>query len=1055
MRTIRPALGLLAALAVLLGLSPAPATAAPPALITVPSVQQWTPAGKGEFRWHGRQIEVASGSAELARVANTFADDIADETGRRPKVRTLGKKPSPGSIVLALAPIGKGAESYTLQIDKSLVITGSTPHGAFNGTRTVLQLLHQSTRIPTGRVLDWPDKEVRSVLMDNTPRHLSLHWWENFFKQMSYLKLNDTNLYVDGVGLDAAEIRAIDALANRYYVKLVGQLNMPSHMNQILPAHPEYQLVNTDGTKNPTALDLTNPKAVEWALSHMESSLDLFSGDEWHLGSDEFPGWPGTGANHPQLDAYAKQRFGADATFNDLFADFQNRANAIVKSHGKKMRVWNDMVRSSKVVKLDTDVTVEYWIEHPALPGLLSANEIAQRGNPLINAHIDFLYYDQSRRNLDPQEIYNDFNANLLPYRSQVPGEHVRGARVCVWLAWIYTPMESDAEVLHNLLPSMRSLAQVTWGSPKLADTYKKFRWTAAAIGEPAGLNPDSYNTIQPDPATGRNADSTVAYFARDAKGVLWTGKQSRPGITHFSQKRVATGVTGDPVVTALADKRLRVVAPAGPNGLVVATQTAPNAETFATRSVMLRVSSEIDVEGDTVVVVSNRSLVAVDLATGRVTRLANQAMGNPSLTRQGDSLVASVRTAKGLVIARSTGGAWATISDNEKLASDPIVLAASTGTVVVGATPGGDLMAGAINDKSVAWTKVDSGVTGQPDAAVSATGVAHVTAHTTRGGLMHAIRTDTTWQTEGAFNDIVGDPSLGFDGEGRAVIFAPTGREALLVTMPKSDGTFDWALLAESTVGGVAATWDSRGWPIYFTATTYGDLQTGTKWGGIWDWGRDFAIGTMASPIDDLAPGAFTRILLMDDFITDSSSRYTVLRTSPSEAAPEPVIGNGTLGVSGTSPFYTTVVSDVPVASGDTTIITSVEELKGGTKQQNTIMLGFVRDARNYSVMWYSAIDNRLGFDTVSDGRLTPNGGAGNVPIVVDPGDRLAVTLTGNWMTAYVERNGVWHRAHTAVANGHDDLTDPSVRARYRYAVALRGTNGTIKFGELVAAAK
>src|SRR5699024_7998803 len=120
-----------------------------------------------------------------------------------------------------------------------------------------------------------------------------------------------------------------------------------------------------------------------------EEYLDVFRSAEWHLGSDEFPGWPGTGENHPQLDAYAKERFGPEATFADLFADFQNQANALVRSHGKSMRVWNDMIRQSSVVQLDTDVTVEYWIEHDELPGLLSPNDIAERGNPLINAHVD------------------------------------------------------------------------------------------------------------------------------------------------------------------------------------------------------------------------------------------------------------------------------------------------------------------------------------------------------------------------------------------------------------------------------------------------------------------------------------------------------------------------------------------------------------------------------------------------------------------------------------------------------------------------------------------
>src|SRR5699024_12228450 len=115
-------------------------------------------------------------------------------------------------------------------------------------------------------------------------------------------------------------------------------------------------------------------------------NIDKFSSDVWHLGSDEFPSWPGTGEDHPQLAEYAKKKLGPDATFADLFKDFQNRGNERVKSQGKSMRVWNDMIRESDVVTLDKDIMVEYWIDDPTLEGLLSPQEIADNGHQLINA---------------------------------------------------------------------------------------------------------------------------------------------------------------------------------------------------------------------------------------------------------------------------------------------------------------------------------------------------------------------------------------------------------------------------------------------------------------------------------------------------------------------------------------------------------------------------------------------------------------------------------------------------------------------------------------------
>lgn len=1053
MRPIRTWLALLSAAALALTMAPSAASAGPPAgaLITVPAVQEWQPSS-GTFAWHGREIVVAGSNPELRQVAETFAADIRDLTGRAPKVVT--GKAKPGSIALRLGDAGHGPESYTLGIDKALTITGTTAHGAFNGTRTVLQLLHQSNRVPRGTVTDWPDKEVRSVLMDNTPRKFSMGWWENLFKHMSYVKLNDTNLYLDGVGLDKAQMRAIDQLAARYYVKVVPQINMPSHMHVLLPSKPEFQLKNADGTLNPTALDLTNPAAVDWALSLITEHIDLFSGDEWHLGSDEFPGWPGTGENHPQLDAYAKEKFGPDATFADLFADFQNRANALVKSHGKTMRVWNDMIRHSSVVKLDTDVTVEYWIQHDGLPGLLSGAEIAARGNPIINAHIDHLYYDQSRRNLDPRDIYEKFDTDEIHWQTDVPAASVRGARMPIWLAWIYTPMESDAEVLDNVVKDMAALAQVTWGSPKLVDTWTDFRATVlTAIGEAPGLAPESNNSIEPDPATARNADGTVAYFARDAEGVLWTGKQSRPAITHYNQTTLAEGIAGDPVVTTLADGRLQVAARTASKQLFVATQVAPSSERFEGRVLKVRVDEDPALVPGTAVVNSGGKLEAVDLATGRTARIAQNAVGSPDAVLIDGVLTAVSGTKHGTVLATRTGTSWQVTQDATRLASTPEVLAVGGKPLVVAITADGVLASAVRSGSSLAWTTILAGATGQQFSGVGTGGVAHVVVRTSDATVVHATATAGVWKTAQIDHHVAPvDPTFALNRLDEPFIFFAWDNGMQVAAVPDGGG-YAKAALAESTAGRTAATMDAQGRPIYFVATTYGDLQTGTKWGNLWEWGRDFAIGTMGYPDDDLSPDAFGKTLLSDSFDADSSARYTTLDTSNWEVAPQPVIGGGVLAVSAGEPFYSTVVSDVPVAAGDTVVITSVDKWLEGSRRQDTLMVGFVRDAKNYSVMWVGHGDNRIGFDTVSDGRMTANGGNGNVPVVVERGDRIAVVLSGNWMTGYIERDGVWHRVHTGVAMGDDDLRDPAVRAQYRYAVGLRGDAGTLKIGELVAA--
>ncbi|UQN28915.1 family 20 glycosylhydrolase [Brachybacterium kimchii] len=1053
---------------------------------TIPALRSWI-AEHGSFRFRSRVV-VPRGDRELRGVAETFAEDLEALTGSRVRIED-GDRAREGSILLTRTRGGAkrgrsgkaqpatgehGTEAYGLDVAEAVTISGSAAHGVFNGTRTVLQLLaadHDHNSIPRGKARDWPDKEVRGALVDNTPRHYSMTWWKDLFRQMSHLKLNQTNLYIDGIGLDRAERKQIDELAAQYFIELVPQLNMPGHMAQILPAHPEYQLVNADGTKNPVALDLTNPKAVDWALDRMEEHLEEFDGPEWHLGSDEFPGWPGTGADHPQLDAYAQERFGKDAAFADLFADFQNQANARVKKHGKTMLVWNDMIRASKVVTLDADVTVEYWIQHPDLPGLLSGPQIAERGNPLINSHVDFMYYDQSKRNLDPRDIYESFDVNRIALDDPVDPRSVRGARICVWLAWINTPMESDAEVLENILPPLQALSQVLWGSPRPAETWDGFASVREAVGRAPGLIPLSENAIRPDPAIAHDAEERIVVAARDAHGRLHLSRQIVPGLTRFDVHTLAKDAASSPLLAADEDGALVLASRTRSGGLLLGREKAPADGRFAIERPRVQADA-IALSGGVAIVRDGGDLRAVDADGGKGVRIARHATGTPSAAHDGERTVVVARrdggrrgsggdrgkgrggsggSAAGLVLVRGAGDSWRSDEiDDVSPASDPIVLAHEGEARLLVIDEDARMRLGTVEGDAVTWATLGTGASGAPTGGVGPDGAMHAAWRTSDGALMHADVTDGAGKASKAAEDVLDDPTLGFDRDGGVRLLVRTGRCTLRVAATAGSG-WETADLAESTVGRAPLSWDSHGWPTYVTATSYGDLQTGTQWGKIADWGRDFMIGTISAPSDDLLPSALARVRLRDRFTKDTSDRFEVLQPQGKESAPAPRIGGGRLEISSDDPFFSLLAADTTLAKGNMSIEVQIGALLESAKTQNTVMVGTARDAKNYAVAWYSAVDQRIGFDVVSDGVLLPSGAGGTVPAVLGAGDRLGVTVTGTWMAAHVQHQGVWSRVHTGVINAPEDMTDPEVRGRCRAATALRGDAGTLALGELV----
>ncbi|WP_052770456.1 hypothetical protein [Streptomyces sp. CNQ-509] len=70
-------------------------------------------------------------------------------------------------------------------------------------------------------------------------------------------------------------------------------------------------------------------------------------------------------------------------------------------------------------------------------------------------------------------------------------------------------------------------------------------------------------------------------------------------------------------------------------------------------------------------------------------------------------------------------------------------------------------------------------------------------------------------------------------------------------------------------------------------------------------------------------------------------------------------------------------------------------------------------------------------------------------------PGSRYALVARGRVTTAYVDQGAGWEFLFTADAGGVLDLTDPEVRAAYRYTASVRLDRGTITLNGLRAASR
>ncbi|WP_369250920.1 family 20 glycosylhydrolase [Streptomyces sp. R41] len=480
--------GVAAALLLFAAPLPAAAQARTPAPSTVPALSNWE-AEQGSYLF-GRDSRIVARDKTALEVAGTLADDLrAAGHGTVPVVRGGART---GDVVIDVDPSAAklGAEGYELSAGRRLLVTGATGTGAFYGTRTLLQFLAQSDRVPAGHTVDVPQYKERGVGVCACYIHISTAWLENLVRDMAYHKLNQLLLELK-VKSDAHpeantwgyytkdEIRRLVALGEKYHVEIIPEINSPGHMDPWIENRPDLQLTDSDGNKQPARLDITEPEAFAYYTSLIDEYAQVFKADSWHMGADEYM-LGSDFAKYPQILQYAQARYGANATPQDAFIDFVNRVHAHAQSKGEKLRIWNDGLTGANTVPVAVGTTVEHWLNVTTKPSRLIA-----QGHPLMNAAYS-LYLVRGGFHSDTKALYDQsWDPRSFEGEKLASRDGVTGAKISLWPD--NGRGETENEVETALTPALRHIAQATWGSPHPDPTYADFTARGAAVGHAPG----------------------------------------------------------------------------------------------------------------------------------------------------------------------------------------------------------------------------------------------------------------------------------------------------------------------------------------------------------------------------------------------------------------------------------------------------------------------------------------------------------------------------------------------------------------------------------------
>jgi hexosaminidase len=468
--------------------TPIPA-AATPAL--VPTPHNWS-AAQGTLTLTAQtRIDTDAASEATAR---TLAADLASARGWHvPVVRGPARA---GDIVLHTDPhrTALGDEGYTLGIGDAARVTGRTATGAFYGTRTLLQLLAAGASLPKGGTTDVPDYGERAVGVCACYTYNTDAWLARLVKDMAYLKLNTLHLELK-VRDDQypaintfsyytpQELHRLVALAARYHVSIIPEINSPGHVDPYLSPYPDLQLKDASGKPDPTRLDVTNPAAFTFYTHLVDDDLAVFPGSWFHMGADEYM-INSAYSNYPQLLAYARQKYGPNATPQDAYIDFINRVDAYVRSKGRTLRIWNDGLTGANTVPLNKDIVVEHW-----LPEKVTSQQLLDDGYRVMNA-TDAWYYVRGGYQPDAKRLYESGWTPLDFADGTVTGHQsgVTGAEYMVWPD--NYGKETENQVQQKMFVSLRAFAQGVWGGPRPTADYAGFTALAGSVGHAPGWGP-------------------------------------------------------------------------------------------------------------------------------------------------------------------------------------------------------------------------------------------------------------------------------------------------------------------------------------------------------------------------------------------------------------------------------------------------------------------------------------------------------------------------------------------------------------------------------------
>lgn len=468
----------------------------------IPELQEWTGAS-GYYSFKNTAIVIDSKQeASLKNIALEFSRDL--KTMFDLDVPVNSGKPKKGDIVISLGACrSDNKEAYELEIGDTISIKSNEPVGSFWATRTLLQILDQSSnlQIPKGKSLDYPQYAIRGFMLDCGRKFFTINFLNDYVKFMSYYKMNTFQIHLNDNGFSQffgsdpnktyaafrlesttypglaakdgfytkKEFIDLQKNAEQVFVNIIPEIDVPAHslaFSQFLPeiASKEYGMDH---------LELFADKTYEFLDGLFKEYLDgddpVFRGKLVNIGTDEY--------SNKKKEVVEKFRY-----FTDYYIRYVEKFN-------KQAVIWGALTHAKGDTPVKTDnVIMNMWHNPYAQP-----RDMAKLGYKMISIPDGLLYivpaagyyYDY----LDIKRLYSKWEPRFIGKEEFEKGDPlVLGGMFAVWNDHVGNGI-SEKDVHHRVWPAMQTLAVKMWTAGNTSIPFDDFNTKRESLSEAPGVN--------------------------------------------------------------------------------------------------------------------------------------------------------------------------------------------------------------------------------------------------------------------------------------------------------------------------------------------------------------------------------------------------------------------------------------------------------------------------------------------------------------------------------------------------------------------------------------